>query len=264
MDFVSITILFCVSFIASGLTFFSGFGLGTILTPVFYMMFNDLTLAISATAIVHVLNNVFKYVLMQKKVNWGIALPFGVAAIPAAILGAFLTQYFSRIELFQFSIFNYSNHIIVINLIFGLILIAFALIELIPKLQIAFSKQKLWLGGTISGFFGGLSGHQGALRTAFLVKYQLDKQTFIATGIIIALIIDFVRIPIYISSLDGFGLKSNWISISFALLGALIGAIVGKFYLKKVKLESLNIFISYAMLVFGLALALGFLEINEK
>ena len=56
------------------------------------------------------------------------------------------------------------------NLIFFFVLSVFALIELIPSWSIAFSKQKLWIDGIISRFFGGLSGHQGALQTAFLVK----------------------------------------------------------------------------------------------
>ncbi|MBK6527290.1 MAG: hypothetical protein IPG07_18085 [Crocinitomicaceae bacterium] len=69
--------LILISFAASWLTFFSGFGLGTILTPVFYFLFNDLALAIAGTAIVHFLNNLFKFLLMQKSVDWKIAIPFG-------------------------------------------------------------------------------------------------------------------------------------------------------------------------------------------
>lgn len=50
----------------SGLTLFSGFGLGTILMPVFALFF-PLPLAISATAVVHFANNIFKFGLMAHR-----------------------------------------------------------------------------------------------------------------------------------------------------------------------------------------------------
>lgn len=45
-----------------------------------------------------------------------------------------------------------------------------------------FPPHWLPLGGLLSGFFGGLSGNQGALRSAFLLKAGLSKEAFIATG----------------------------------------------------------------------------------
>jgi hypothetical protein len=253
-------LLIIVSFGASWLTFFSGFGLGTLLTPVFYLILGDLTLAITATAIVHLSNNIFKFGLMQKNVNWQIVIPFGLAAIPAAILGAYLISHFTDITLFQFNIFGSMHSVKMINLIFGLVLIVFALIELVKKWSIAFSKQSLLLGGLISGFFGGLSGHQGALRTAFLVKYKLEKKAFIATGIVIALVIDFVRIPVYFRETNLRELQAEWPIIALSILSAVFGAIIGKLVLKKVEFDLLTIFISLGMIIFGLALALGFLE----
>ena len=173
---MEIAILILISFGASWLTFFCGFGLGTMLTPVFYMLFKDLEIAIAATTVVHFLNNVFKFILMKKSVNWNVAIPFGLAAIPAAIIGASLLVNYTDFSVFSYSLFGSPKEIFALNLTFGVILIAFSLIELIPSWSIVFSKQKLWIGGAISGFFGGLSGHQGALRTAFLVKYQLKKE----------------------------------------------------------------------------------------
>ena len=69
------------------------------------------------------------------------------------------------------------------------------------------------LGGVISGFFGGLSGHQGLFRSAFLVKSGLSKNSFIATGVGIAVLVDITRLSVYgstifttsIISSDGFG-----------------------------------------------------------
>ena len=256
---MDIIILIAVSFGASWLTFFCGFGLGTMLTPVFYMLFKDLEVAIAATTIVHFLNNVFKFLLMKKSVNWRIALPFGLAAIPAAFLGAFLLTHFDDFTITTYHIFDKHWQIKAMNLVFGIILGGFALIELIPSWRLAFSKQKLWIGGVISGFFGGLSGHQGALRTAFLVKYKLEKNVFIATGIVVALTVDIVRSSVYFSDLSKVS-HINWSLVLISLLAALIGAISGRYFLQKIKLNTLNIIISLAMLVFGVALGIGLLN----
>jgi len=41
--------------------------------------------------------------------------------------------------------------------------------KIIPTLKnLQFDSNKLYLGGALSGFFGGLSGHQGTLRSALL------------------------------------------------------------------------------------------------
>ena len=78
-----------VAAFASLLTFFSGFGLGTILTPVF-MLFFPLEIAIALTGIVHLLNNLFKMGLVGLKANWGVVLRFGGPAILGAFCGSFV------------------------------------------------------------------------------------------------------------------------------------------------------------------------------
>jgi len=256
---MEIIILILVSFGASWLTFFCGFGLGTILSPVFYMIFGDLELAIFATTIVHFLNNVFKFLLMKKSINWQVAIPFGLAAIPAAFLGAWLLTHFDDFVVVKYQLFGKEWSIMAMNFVFGIILSGFALIELIPNWSLTISKQSLWVGGFISGFFGGLSGHQGALRTAFLIKYKLEKNVFIATGVFVALIVDIVRSSVYFSDLEK-SIDFDWKLVLISLIAALIGAITGRYFLQKIKLETLNIIVSIGMLIFGISLALGFLN----
>ena len=56
---MSVILICAVALAASCLTFFSGFGLGTILMPVFAIFF-PLEIAIALTAVVHFLNNIFR------------------------------------------------------------------------------------------------------------------------------------------------------------------------------------------------------------
>ncbi len=59
-------LLICLAaFLASGLTLFSGFGLGTLLLPVMVLFF-PIDLAIALTAVVHALNNLFKCWLLGR------------------------------------------------------------------------------------------------------------------------------------------------------------------------------------------------------
>ncbi len=69
------------------LTLFSGFGLGTLLMPVFAIFF-PVEVAVAATAVVHLANNVFKLVLMGRHANWGIVARFAIPAAVAAFGGA--------------------------------------------------------------------------------------------------------------------------------------------------------------------------------
>ena len=86
MEYILIPI---VALLASALTFFSGFGLGTLLLPAFALFF-PIDVAIALTAIVHFFNNAFKFILVKKHINWKITLQFGLPALLFSFLGAFL------------------------------------------------------------------------------------------------------------------------------------------------------------------------------
>jgi len=77
------------------LTLFSGFGLETVLVPVFALFF-PVPLAIAATAAVHFANNIFKFGLMAKQVDWRVVARFSVTAAIAATVGASLLNLFDK------------------------------------------------------------------------------------------------------------------------------------------------------------------------
>lgn len=72
---------------ASCLTFFSGFGLGASLTPVFALFF-PVSVAIAMTAVVHLANNLFKIGLAGRDAHWPTVIRFALPAGFAAIIGA--------------------------------------------------------------------------------------------------------------------------------------------------------------------------------
>jgi len=240
------------------LTFFSGFGLGTILTPVFIFYF-PVEVAIALTGVVHLLNNCFKLILIGRNINPSILLKFGLTAIVGAYFGAQLLFYFSGYkELLSFELIGHSFAVAPINMLVGALLFIFALTEIIPVLsKPEFSTKILIPGGVISGFFGGLSGHQGALRTAFLVNCGLTKEAFIATGVAIACLVDITRIPVYFSGMSIENLSQNIPILSIAVISAFAGALIGKRLLKKVTMRLVQVTVGIMISLIGISLMLG-------
>ncbi len=254
-----ITICF-FSLLGSGLTFFSGFGLGTILVPIFAIFF-PLELAISLTAIVHFLNNVFKLYLVGKNANRSMVLKFGIPAIVSAFIGAYVLTLLSGMEpILSYSVFHISGSITITKLLIGALLCFFTLFDIIPSLsKLEFHKKYIPLGGLLSGFFGGLSGNQGALRTAFLIRAGLSKEQFVATGAVIALLIDISRLGIYSSDIVKQQDKLDYLLLTLAVLSAFLGAYVGNRLLKKVTIQFLQNFVAIMLLVFSILLMTGIL-----
>ena len=251
-------IVIVIAFLASGLTFFSGFGLGTILLPVFAIFF-PLEIAVALTAIVHFLNNIFKFFLVGKNIDKAILWRFGIPAIIAVFFGAFLLNYLSVLKPFyEYQLFGKDFKMTFIKLIIAVLLIFFALFDLIPKLKnLEFNKKYLAFGGLISGFFGGLSGHQGALRSAFLIRSGLSKESFIATGIAIACLIDVTRLSIYAENIIKNHETLNWKLVLMATLSAFAGAFLGNKLLKKITISTLQTFVAIALIVFSVFLGAG-------
>jgi uncharacterized membrane protein YfcA len=86
---MDILVVAIVAALASALTLFSGFGLGTILLPAFALFF-PAPVAVAATGVVHLLNNLFKGSLFWKRADWPTIFRFGFPAVPAAIVGAWM------------------------------------------------------------------------------------------------------------------------------------------------------------------------------
>jgi len=136
------------------------------------------TVAVASAAVVHLANNIFKVFLVGRKADWGVVVRFAVPAVIAAFLGAALLNVFAHVPpLATYQLGGRAHTVAAIKLLIGIIIVGFALFELLPKTaNLSFDRRYLPLGGVLSGFFGGLSGNQGALRAAFLIKAGLGKE----------------------------------------------------------------------------------------
>ena len=254
-----IYIIICTTaIIVSGLTLFSGFGLGTILAPVFAIFF-PIDIAIALTGVVHFSNNLFKIALVGKNTDKAVLLRFGIPAILASFAGAWLLLKITVLPTFlQYELWGRSFEVTPVKLIISLLLIVFSILEISPTFQkVQFGKDKLVWGGILSGFFGGLSGIQGAIRSAFLIKSGLSKEAYIATGVVIACLVDFTRLSVYASRFTSANLHENLTLLISATLAAIVGAYFGKRLLKKVTLRSIQLIVAVMLFLISIALGTG-------
>lgn len=252
-------IIIClVAFLGSGLTLFSGFGLGTLLLPVFGIFF-PIELAIALTAIVHFLNNLFKLSLVGKKADKHTLIYFGIPSVIAAFAGAFVLRYLSNMDaLFTYDLLEHEFVVLPLKFCIALVLMFFACFEVIPSLAtIQFDKRYLPLGGLLSGFFGGLSGNQGALRSAFLIRANLSKQTYIATGVVIACFIDISRLSVYSKQIIAQAHQFNYALIISATLAAFTGAYLGNKMIKKITIKTVQLIVTIFLFTFSILLGAG-------
>jgi uncharacterized membrane protein YfcA len=254
---------FLIPLVAGGsalLTFFSGFGLGTLLLPAFLIFF-PAPIAILLTAIVHLLNNLFKGTLVFRNASLDLVLRFGIPSIVGAFMGARLLAWLGQSDiLYSYSMWDRTFDVTWLNVCLGLLMLAFTCLEWIPRLK---DKQlsDRWLipGGILSGFFGGLSGHQGALRSLFLVKTGISKEVFIGTGVMIAVMVDITRLSAYLSVENFEQVQSHAGLILCGVLAAFGGSWFGNAQLKKVTLEFVRHTVATLMLIISVLMFMGIL-----
>ncbi len=250
-----------VAVLVSGLTLFSGFGLGTLLMPVFALFF-PIEAAVAATAVVHGANNIFKISLVGKHADKALVVRFGVPAILAAFAGAAALGYVSHLgEVARYSLGSWTAVITPIKLTMGVLMLVFALFELLPGLrELKFDRKHLFVGGVLSGFFGGFSGHQGALRSAFLAKVNISTKAFVGTNAFIGFMVDVARIVTYAGlfflakTTSPLG-PDQWPLILTGILAAFVGVMIGKRFLHKITMKTVQTLTG--VLLLGIAIALG-------
>jgi uncharacterized membrane protein YfcA len=232
-----------------------------------------LELAVAATAVVHLANNLFKLALLGRHADKRVALKFGLPAVLAAFVGAALLELLASrmVPAFSHAWLGAEREVSILALVIAAIIAAFAVLELWPRFDsLAFHPRWLPVGGIISGFFGGLSGHQGALRSAFLVRAGLERDAFLGTGVVIAVAVDLARLTIYLGAMvfareasQGAATREAMLStpmlatLGIACAGAFVGSFFGARLVKKVTLLGLKRLIGALLIALAIAMATG-------
>jgi len=199
--------------VASGATAaVAGFGIGSLLTPLFAVRFG-MTTAIAAVAIPHAIATAVRGWRLRHQIDWHVIRTFGVLSAVGAIAGALLYTRFTNRAL---------------TLILGVLLLATAIAGLSNWMR-RWQPTPIAAGifGFASGLFGGVAGNQGGLRAAALFAFPLSPAAFVATSTASGVFVDAGRLPVYVWR-AGDSLIPLLAPISIATIGVLLGTVLGE------------------------------------
>ena len=231
-----IVVSMIITILAAALTVPAGFGLATMLTPVVLLWLPPHE-AVAAVAIIHGAHNAWKLKLLRSSIDFSAVKRYGWALVIGAIIGAVLHSHIP------------SNPLLLIVGVALIILPILSVTERWTNIRLPDTEDRI--GGFGSGFFGGLTGHQGALRAMFLQKRLPDKVAYAATASILALAVDLTRIPIYIM-FEGSAIIDEYILIPCLVLSAILGVNLGKRWLTKWKQTHIRSVILVAIVASGM------------
>jgi uncharacterized membrane protein YfcA len=213
-----------------------GFGIGSLLTPVFAMRYGTDT-AIAAVALPHFAGGLLRGWRLRASVDRGVLWRFGLLSALAGLVGAFA---FSRLAPLALT------HAL------GALLLLTATAGLTGWSQ-RWRPQGAWVWalGALSGFFGGVAGNQGGLRAAALSAFGLAPAAFVATSTVIGVLVDVVRTPVYLAS-AGSGLAAIGSLVALAGSGVVLGTLLGERLLFGLSPERFRRAVSAAVGLLGL------------
>lgn len=230
-----------LTILASALGTVSGFGISTLMVPImlFFLPFAETLLFVG---IVHWFGDVWKLFLFKKGLNWKILLSFGIPGTIAAYIGAMLTFRISTIIL---------SRGVGAFLVVYVLLIAFK-----PKFRIRPNKITALLGGTLSGFIGGLTGVAGgAIRAVVLTSFNLQKEIYVFTTGFVGATVDASRVLGY--AIGGTKIEhSLLLGLPFFVLMSYLGVRIGKILVDKIPQEKFRLVVAFFLLTIGVKLAI--------
>jgi uncharacterized protein len=209
---VFIAAVFIVAILSGATATVVGFGIGSLMTPLLATRFGTTT-AVALVTVPHAVATAARCWRLRAHVDRTVVVRFGLLSAAGALAGAFI---YTRLGPGALT-----------RVLGGLLLLT------------AFAQLTGWtsrwkphgpvvaLFGLLSGFFGGIAGNQGGLRSAALTAFGLPPLEFVATATAIGLLVDAARTPVYLWH-SGPALLTLWMPIIVATSGVLVGTLCGE------------------------------------
>ena len=230
------TLLLTLAGIAAGaIAAISGFGIGSILTPLLAAWVGT-KLAVALVSIPHFLGTALRFAVIRQHVNRRVLWSFGITSAAGGLIGALLHLWLRSV---------------VLGYVLGVLLV-FAGITGVTGLasRMRFGRTTAWIAGALSGMFGGLVGNQGGIRSAALLGFNLKRDEFVATATAIALLVDVFRMPVYAATqFDQIAGHGSLIAI--ATVGVVIGTLGGKWMLSRIPQNVFRMIVAWIILGLG-------------
>jgi uncharacterized membrane protein YfcA len=228
-------LLLAGSIVAGGLAAVTGFGIGSLLTPILALQV-DTRLAVAAVSIPHVIGTALRFWLLKGGVDRRVLWSFGLTSAAGGLTGAALQGWLGNRWL---------------DVVFGSLLLYVAASQATGLAQrMRFRGVVAWIAGALSGLLGGLVGNQGGIRSAAMLGFDLPKHTFIATATAIGLFVDGARMPIYLAT-QGTEILALWRWIVFASAGVCVGTVLGSRTLARIPEEWFKLVLAVVLALLG-------------
>ena len=234
LDFV----LAVAAIFAGALASVVGFGIGSVLTPVFALT-TGTRAAVALVSIPHLLGTALRFAMLRGHLDRRTFFTFGLTSAAGGLTGALLHARLASPAL---------------SILFGVLLLFVAASELTGlSKRLRLRGPLAWIAGALSGFLGGLVGNQGGIRSAALMGFHLQRDTFVATATAIGLAVDAARMPVYFATQRG-ALAAEWESVAIACAGVVAGTLAGRRLLARIPEASFHRLVAAVLAVLGVAM----------
>ena len=242
MRFEAITIddliLVLAAMVAGAIASVSGFGIGSILTPLLAGGMGT-KLAVVIVSIPHFVGTALRFALIRRHVDKRVLLTFGVTSAVGGLAGALLHVWLRSA---------------ILSYLLGGLLIFAGLMGLTGGAErMRFGRTGGWIAGALSGVFGGLVGNQGGIRSAALLGFEVSKESFVATATAIGLIVDLFRLPVYVATAYQ-DIAVQWRFVVLATLGVVAGTLLGKPLLQRIPQRIYRAIVSLIIFALGISM----------
>ena len=229
-------LLFVAAVVAGAIASVAGFGIGSVLTPLFAASVGT-KLAVAAISIPHFIGTAIRFWRLRASVDRRVLWSFGITSAAGGLVGALLQSRAASRQL---------------TIVFGALLIFVGISGLTGLAQrMRFHGPLAWIAGALSGMFGGLVGNQGGIRSAALLGFDLPRDAFVATATAIGLFVDVARMPVYIATQHA-ALLSLSLEIAIAIAGVIVGTLFGTRLLKRIPEKTFRVVVSVLILGLGI------------
>ena len=227
-----------VALLAGAVASVAGFGIGSLLTPLLALWFPT-GVAVAFVALPHALATLIRWLGLRRDVSWTVFRQFGLASAVGGLTGAALQSRLASP---------------VLSGVLGALLLVAGLGELTRRAPpLPRSAVGGWLGGILSGFFGGLVGNQGGIRSAALLRFGLTPREIVATATAPALLVDLARVPVYLAT-RGRDLGPTLPLLLPACAGAVAGTLIGVPILRRIPAGAFHRLLGILLVVLALFL----------